>query len=733
MSKSKFNTLQKVASAKRESKEKTDSHSWLNDYIEERKTKKTGNTDKDSSTSWWGSSDVPVDINPIHAKKKESHSYGGKGYSRSYSDWDDFGYGSGYGGSYDKSWKNRKTNYTPSYGNYYSGGSGDILSSSNRSWYSNSYSSGAAINGREYLDIRNFVSNLASIHDSTYSKKVKLPEVGMTQTVGNMLSEESEVIPLLAEVFLLSSKDKTFSDKLDILSGQVLMTGTLLKSDLKTRIKNNLTNSIVTYVAKQPASTQEDIKNLLQRIISLLAENLAEMDIIKKSPGYTNYVKTFRDYFYGERIEKAIGEHGKFSLLDAVYMKYRNPEGMDSVLKVAKDKLGEKHTAIKKVEGFMSMLDSVIKIDTLTEENLFDIGVQILMILITCASEDDVDFTSNTDISQSQADDAARAMGNIRSTGDTGVIEQLSGGKFTEAEEISVNALRILDEYDYNSYEMNDPITEGTSYGSKFNIDWLTMKGDKAKYERIRADMEAYVPRLKRVMKFRDFIKKVTLTSQKRGRIDKRKLAQANYHDRIYKKTLINKAQDVSICLVVDESGSMTGPGISGARALACLFHEAFFDSKSVELHTYGHTAQEGSLTGEHDWTYDSKQVIIRKYPTKESISDIRARANNLDGVALVAIAEEFNKVAKGENKIMIVLSDGNPAGSGYSGSKAVEHTRLCVEKVEQMGITPMQVAIAPRVNSDLMFKRWFKFADMDKFIPDMEGMIKRILKNYSG
>jgi cobalamin biosynthesis protein CobT len=233
--------------------------------------------------------------------------------------------------------------------------------------------------------------------------------------------------------------------------------------------------------------------------------------------------------------------------------------------------------------------------------------------------------------------------------------------------------------------------------------------------------MDAYVNPLKRMMKFRDFIKKTTLTSQKRGKLDKGKLAMVNSTDRIYKKTFTDKSSNVSICLLVDESGSMTGPGIKAAKALACLFSEAFMGSKTVDLHVYGHTAQESYNSG--------PSCTIRKYPTKQSISDIRARCQNLDGAAIYGTAQEFLKVASGEQKIMIVLSDGNPYGSGYSGSSAVNHTRECVNAVEKLGITPMQVAIASHVNSDRMFKRWFKFTDMDKFIPEMGKMIKVLLK----
>lgn len=686
-----------------EKKEKEDDskYSWLDDYISSKDTKEA--SDKDA---WW-------------KKKSKPGVHRGAGYSSSsWLDDTDSESSSGSFGRYNGySYGSRA--YSSGY-SYYGGGSNSIFSSRS-STYSTGYTSGGTsiLDLREHLDIKNFVSNLLTIHDTSVKRTIVFQTEHIT-SLGNILAEESKMVPIMAEVLLMSNNEKTFNERLDILSGQCLMTAVMNSSKLKNNIVEGLEKKIVSYAKKQ-AGAAPQIRILLRALASMLAEALVEEDIVTDSPGYKNYINSFRDYYYSERLVTGAAKHRKLNALDITYAKIRHPEKINEILEAAERYIKpDNEKAYNDIVNTNKILDRAISLADLTADNIFEKAARIMMIVLSAQSSK---LSEGDNIESANSSEFERAIGRVAM--EESLLHMMNHRDIRKEESETMSALHRLERYDYSSYEVEDPVEGGLLHFKKYDMSFYTMQGDKTQYEIIRDGISTYIAPLKRMMKFRDLCKKTTLTSQRRGVLDKRKLSTVNSTDRIYKKTYVDIASSVSICLVVDESGSMWGAGIDAARALACLFSEAFLDSKTVELKVYGHTAQED------DSHYGEPAVTIRKYPTKISLSEIKARANNIDGIAMHAIAKDFLKVAKPDNKkIMIVLSDGNPAGHGYGGSAAVKHTKKCVDLVEAMGIIPMQVAIASHVNSADMFKRFFKFTNMSTFLPDMERMIRDVLRN---
>lgn len=679
--------------------EEDDDFSWIDDYLEER-----DHSDPEPEHSGYHGTRSMFDEDYSRGERKtydrddhRSPSYGGHGT---------YGGHGAYGGG--KAWWERDREIKKP--TYYGGGSGSVFGNT----FTSGYSSGSSDikNSKELLDAKAFVSNLVTIHDPLTAKRVTTQVDGASRGIGNIFSEKSIVIPLLPEISTKFSL--AFNKRLDILSGQGLMTSTISHSKLKDKIVKENDAKIKEYSAKQANS--DTVLKTVRMIASILSEQYIEEDIISNSPGYQNYIKSFRDYYYNERYKNGIRNHSEFLPIDLLYVKLRDPDKVKDLLELACKKVrSEKYKILEKVNEAVEKLLKHMKPGT---ENIFGNAVAILMTLLSSCVKDIKDVASAEVLLM----DAVASEGAMEGIGmHRNLTEMMDTRGLSTAESKSLSALAQLEEHDYSSYTMKDPTVNGNTHYKNFEMSFYTMKGDAASYASIRKGMDVYVTPLKRMMKFRDFVKKTTLTSQKKGKLDKGKLAMVNSTDRIYKKMFTDKSSNVSICLLVDESGSMSGPGITAAKALACLFSEAFTGSKTVDLHIYGHTAQESYR--------DGPACTIRKYPTKQSISDIRARCQNLDGAAIYGTAQEFLKVASGEQKIMIVLSDGNPYGTGYSGASAVKHTKDCVDAVEKLGITPMQVAIASHVNSDRMFKRWFKFTDMNKFIPEMGKMIKVLLK----
>lgn len=72
---------------------------------------------------------------------------------------------------------------------------------------------------------------------------------------------------------------------------------------------------------------------------------------------------------------------------------------------------------------------------------------------------------------------------------------------------------------------------------------------------------------------------------------------------------------------------------------------------------------------------------------------DIDARRNNRDGAALRFTAEQLSKRPE-EVKLLIIVSDGQPAASGYSGTASEEDLRGIKQEYQKKGILLVAAAI---------------------------------------
>lgn len=128
---------------------------------------------------------------------------------------------------------------------------------------------------------------------------------------------------------------------------------------------------------------------------------------------------------------------------------------------------------------------------------------------------------------------------------------------------------------------------------------------------------------------------------------------------------------DVSIAILIDESGSMSGgtgvvPKFVDARLVAVAMREAFTKLKGINLMVYGHTIAIG-------------EPILFEYITssKDDPSVLSAISSHMDNADGAAIEEVVNRLSDhyphSKKKYVFVISDGQPAASGYSNRLAAK------------------------------------------------------------
>lgn len=179
----------------------------------------------------------------------------------------------------------------------------------------------------------------------------------------------------------------------------------------------------------------------------------------------------------------------------------------------------------------------------------------------------------------------------------------------------------------------------------------------------------------------------------------------------------------LSVAILIDESGSMSGQKIRMARIAAIQLFE-FCTELNVPLAVFGHTADEGGY-----------KVIINSYSyfndnspdAKYKLLNIRSRSNNRDGAALRYVAEHLLKQPT-EKKLLFVVSDGQPAASGYNGSEAFKDVAQAVHHYEKKGIRTIAAAIdQDRDSIKAMYgsNNFLNITNLDKLPENLVRVIK--------
>ena len=152
------------------------------------------------------------------------------------------------------------------------------------------------------------------------------------------------------------------------------------------------------------------------------------------------------------------------------------------------------------------------------------------------------------------------------------------------------------------------------------------------------------------------------------------------------KRRVTDGKSDVSILLLVDESGSMAGGNERDAREAAILLSSALV-SLHIPFSVVGFTADEVRYEPDHRIYVDfgDKQL--------QGLTELRARNQNRDGDSIRFAASKLKERSE-TNKILFVISDGVPWAGGYSGLTAIEDTQNAVKEARKEGLTVFSIGV---------------------------------------
>ncbi len=192
-----------------------------------------------------------------------------------------------------------------------------------------------------------------------------------------------------------------------------------------------------------------------------------------------------------------------------------------------------------------------------------------------------------------------------------------------------------------------------------------------------------------------------------------------------YNNRLPEEKMNLAVALLVDESGSMSGcDRITYARAASIVMYD-FCRKLDIPVIVYGHTSYGKDVDlfayAEFDTT-DNKDAY--------RMMDMSARSGNRDGAALRYVAERLITRDE-ETKLLILISDGQPASNGYYGTEAEADLRGIKREYTNKGITMFSAAIGDdKENIERIYKDGFlDITDLQMLPMNLTRLISRYIK----
>ena len=173
------------------------------------------------------------------------------------------------------------------------------------------------------------------------------------------------------------------------------------------------------------------------------------------------------------------------------------------------------------------------------------------------------------------------------------------------------------------------------------------------------------------------------------GRVDIKRINSGRVTPRIFNKRRGPTGKsDLAITILVDESGSMSSGGRYREAMKCCVALAETFANLHIPIYILGFTAdtQGSDVVHSHYVTWKNSRSERLK------LLNISARANNCDGYSIRYAAKVLKKY-NAKNRLLIVLSDGQPAAYGYSGKEGITDTKNAIREAKR-NVSVLGVAI---------------------------------------
>lgn len=461
------------------------------------------------------------------------------------------------------------------------------------------------------------------------------------------------------------------------------------------------------------------VPTIEHQIFNLLEDERVEELCSEHIPGFANFLEKSKYYYFDQYYLDYVvpkEKEKKLSPLDRIlncilhiirYPKYLKEEEIVEfghyLLEIKKVVVPYPETTGQVVEAAHRIFE-IIKDFYIDKEHEED---------TTSAGEDEITAKATRKLLE-DADSATKALRKVIRTSVSVPTSEGGSGKSLSKDDLASAVAK--------DGELLGEICEGKAeVGSEKNTFFFKMPDEQRIYMESVSRINRFVPAIAKILKGHCKEYKLIHHSMRSGVLDNNKLAEAFQGvPTVYMREGAVKTDKVSVCVLIDESGSMHGERIKAARDTAVLVNEAIGQVPNVELFIYGHSGDIKNASSTELYVYREKDFAPRF-----SLGSVFARSQNRDGTAILEVAKRVRKQTKNP-VLMFILSDGSPAASGYGGESAMQHTKDCVTKTENMGFYVVQVCINSSYDPSKMFRHYVIMENMNTLALELGKAIKK-------
>ena len=172
-------------------------------------------------------------------------------------------------------------------------------------------------------------------------------------------------------------------------------------------------------------------------------------------------------------------------------------------------------------------------------------------------------------------------------------------------------------------------------------------KGSPENYNKALREVRKYIPAMSKALSCKSRDSHYVLHGLPSGKLNTNKLvALKSGNTAIFDKKGSVTCSSASVCMLIDESGSMDGLKLQRAREAAILVNEAIARIKNVNFYCYGYTTNRLTVFSENGRT------------SKWALGDTQAVAGTPTGFAMKTTAQRVRRFTH-DPVLMLVLTDG--------------------------------------------------------------------------
>ena len=443
-------------------------------------------------------------------------------------------------------------------------------------------------------------------------------------------------------------------------------------------------------------------------LINIIEDERVEDSLLRERPGYTEFIEKEKLYTYSIFIKSSKTGSSKINrYIDNLFRIIRYPDKIDMV---SLEEFSDSYTRIK---------DIIFPLPESTKESCIA-GLNVFNEMLNYFKEIEID---DRKLSDKEIDKAFSEFSDLLRDS---IFNTVLYGE--DGDNGCCLASRLLSNDVKSSGKLFESIFSGVfEKGEGSGVYFKKTKGDKTSYLNRAAKIRKYIPGIKKLINGVDKNFEFNVYGCRSGLLDTNKLAEAYQGvPQVYIRKGVVKTNKVAVCVLIDESGSMSSNGKEDvARDAAILLNEALGNLPGVELFIYGHTADK-SETGGSGTTMIRKYREGKFYCSKYGLTESFGDWENRDGVAIYETAKRVRSLTDSK-VLMFILSDGEPCAYEYHGRSAMNHVRSKVKEVEKMNFDVVQICIDYVYDATSMFDN---VIDLKNDVSNLPKELSKIIKN---